>query len=172
MDSVATLLKNFNELAPQFYRLLNAAFYLIGAALALFTAFEIKAWQEGGGRVSFTAPLFTFLAACFFLFLPETVNTLSTTFFGSQTNILADRSDAHLSSAYMEPILRFVEIVGFVAVGRAWLILRDIGKGRANEGATGRVTWHAVGGVAAINITTLAPIIGNFAGVDLSWMVK
>jgi intracellular multiplication protein IcmC len=170
---LSTLLANFNDAVGGFYNLLNACFYLIGGIFALLTGWELKSVQDSRGQKTYTMVIVTFLTAVIFLYLPTALDVASTTLFNGMDRhnpLSTNLTDNGGFAAGAAAVMRFIEMVGLIAFGRGWFILRAVSQGRANEGGTGRAITHMVGGILAVNITTFGPMLGKFVGLDLSWI--
>jgi hypothetical protein len=171
VGDLGTLFTNFHAAIGPFYDLFRAVAWMIGVILAMLTAWEIKQVQDSRGQKTYTQAIFTFMAAVAFMYMPELTESFGYTAFGSTyRNPLAEDvlSDNGLSKV-AAPLVRFVELVGYIAFARGWLIFRAIGQGQAREGATGRAITHMVGGILAVNIVIFGPTLGEFAGLDLKW---
>lgn len=175
MGDMSVLITNFNESVGGFYQLLNSCFYLIGGIFAVKTGWEIKSVQESRGQHTYAMAIVTFLTAVIFLYLPTAIDAFSNSMFDGvegRVNPLAMGGDGTTAtfSAGIRAIVQFVELVGLIAFGRGWFIMRALSQGRSGEGAMGRGITHMVGGILAVNITTFAPMLAKFVGLPTNWM--
>lgn len=162
--NIGSMFAAFKDSAIQISILINVAAYIIGAYLIINSIFKfIKANQQGG---SFKGAIVTFLCGVALFAITGSISmALETMAFAQATGpgeaLLATGTDG-MSGAMQEAmtgVLTFMKMVGYLAFVRGWLLLVAAGNGK--DGTLGKGLIHIFGGVALINVTFTAKLVGN-----------
>lgn len=166
MDS--EIVKKLLALIPSLYLVFNAVVYIMGAILIYIAMLQARTVSLGRSQKTIAAPITTFCVGILLIYLPTTIGMMSGTLFGGGYSILA-YAPPPSNANFQQLLLRAVEVVGAVGLVKGLLTAKSVGDGNAREGGTGRALTFVLGGVAALNITTLAPMLAQLVGLDVKW---
>ena len=158
---IGTMFANFQGSAEAIIRLIKTSSYVIGLFLVAGSIFKFT--QLGQGQMTVKTPLMMFFSGIGIFALTGTVSIATQTLaMGNGPGSLLMPSAPGMNaaaSAAMLGVLTFIRMVGYLAFVRGFLMLNQHGQGK--EGTLGRGLTHIFGGVAAINVTITAKILGN-----------
>lgn len=155
--------------------------FMIGAT-TVFAVFLISAsifqWvkvMEEQSRTSIRVPASMFIIGVILFQIGNALKTIEDSFSMTANSLLTSSGGGAGGAGAIVAVLGFVQILGFIAFVRGWLVLHKFNTGDAKDGL-GRAATHIVGGAAAINIKwtigmlaeTFAPgMIGTLSGLGI-----
>lgn len=170
--NIGTMLANFTDSGKALIKLVQASAFVIGVYLLISSVFKMIAVSNGKAEIK--TPIVMFFCGIFLISLMSSFAVVSQTMgmpAGPGDVLMGAGTGGFkgMSAAAMTGILTFVQLLGFVAFVRGWLLLNTHGMGK--EGALGRGLTHLLGGVAAINIKLTAKILATtFAPQALAYI--
>jgi hypothetical protein len=171
MMSGATFAASFPEMVVSFsnsydgiWKFMLGATAVIGIFLVSSSIFAWTKTMEDSSRNSMKVPLSLFFSGIIIFQIGDALKTMEDTFGMSGRNILSSAAGGGQNgAAVILAVLGFVQIIGFIAFIRGFLILQKYSSGEARDGM-GRAITHIAGGVMAVNIKwTIAMLVQTFA---------
>lgn len=166
-ENLAQMAQNFEQSFPGIRKLIAGSFALLGLGMVVGSLFAFVRHSEGKGELRTAIALF-FVGIAFWQ-ANDMVNTLTATMFGGQgnTDLFAYQpggmSSGGALGGAMSAVLGFIQIVGYVAFGRGWILINRYAAGTLEDGL-GRGLTHLAGGVLAINVkVTVMALVNTFA---------
>ena len=154
--NIPDIIQHLNDQVPDFWRLATAVTFLMGLFFAFRAFFEFKVYGEMRVMMSSSTnvmkPLSTLIVAIMLLFWPDIVKNAMMTFF-QHSRPYAPTSQGFDPYSVFGMVGHIVQIVGFIAFIRGWVILARIAhQGGQQQGGIGKGITHIVGGIFAVNI--------------------
>ena len=165
-DLVAILTNVYNVL-DRFWFLLTAIVYFIGLVFAVRTLFLLKQYGELRGamasqRGSLRKPLVSLLIAVGLMYSPGLIQSIMTTVY-STPDIIYYQAEG--SPGMFDSVMgvggTFIQLIGYIAFVRGWVLLGRIGEEGAQPGALARALVHIIAGILAMNIFLTFTILKN-----------
>lgn len=159
---------NFSNSYAGIWKFMTGLVFVIGITLVCASIFGWVKVMEGKERVSLKAPASMFFIGILLIQAKDTIKMVEDSFGMQANNLLtaaggAGSGVAGWSAGAIAAVLGFVQILGFIAFARGWLILHKYNTGEARDGL-GRSATHIVGGVMALNIKwTVGMLASTFA---------
>lgn len=161
--NIASMFANFVGSLNQILDLVQYSGYLIGIFLVMGSVYKLAQLGQGQGQITIKTPLVMFFVGVAIFALTGSVAIMTQTMAmgAGPGELLAPATagmDATMAQA-LQGVLLFIRLVGYIAFIRGFLLLNQYGQGK--DGALGKGLIHIFGGIAAINITITAKILGN-----------
>jgi hypothetical protein len=171
---------NFSNSYAGIWKFMSYLVFSIGLGLVCGSIFSWVKVLEGQQRVSLRVPASMFFIGIILIQARDSIKMVEDSFGMQANNFLTAASGsgsgvAGWSAGAIAAVLGFVQILGFIAFARGWLILHKYNTGEARDGL-GRSATHIVGGVMALNIkwtvgmlaSTFAPgMVGTLSGFGI-----
>lgn len=160
--TLGTMFANFTESGKALIKLVQASAFVIGAYLLIGSVFKMLAVSNGKAEIK--TPITMFFCGIALLSVMSSFSVISQTMSmpSGPGDVLISASSGGFkaqTAAAMTGVLTFIQLLGYIAFIRGWLLLNSHGMGK--EGALSRGLTHLFGGVAAINIKITAKIIAT-----------
>ena len=149
-------------------------FSWIAAILLLVTGIIrlTKSAQEGPRGPGGLGTILTFIASGAFFSLADMMGVFSTSLFGNATmtahveldKTVVTAADALQIDPFIEALMTFITIVGFIAFIRGWFVLKAFGDGNSQVSIAQALTF-LIGGTLAINLGSLVNALEATVGV-------
>ena len=164
-----TILIHINHVLPSLWQLLTAATFLMGMAFAVRALFQFREAAEVHMQKSpvtnFQKPIISLIIAVMLLYWPSIYHASMETVFRTVSPIGYDPSSASKYTEVVRLAGNIIQIIGFVAFVRGWILLGRIGQQNAREGAFAKALAHIIGGIFAINIFATWEILQKTLGL-------
>jgi hypothetical protein len=180
-ETLPGMMVNFSSSYPGIWKLMYGATYLIGLLLVCSSIFSWVRVVDGRSQTKMAVPISQFIIGSALYQFSNAFKMVEDTFaMTHNANILnaagvSGSGMAGWSAGAIAAVLGFVQILGFIAFVRGWLLLHKYNTGEARDGL-GRGITHIVGGVLSVNVrftvetlaNTFAPgMVGTFRGIGL-----
>lgn len=168
--SIETILLGVKNFLVQFEKVIVALFYLIGIIFAVRTFMLLKQYGESrsmsGGQMTLRKPILTFIVAVVLLYAPGMIDAFIFTIYPAS---YYDYTITQGSSGEYDLIIfvasRIMQVIGYIAFLRGWILLVRIGEQGAPPGALAKSLLHIIAGVLAINIVGTFSLLGAIIGL-------
>jgi len=162
MATIGSMFANFAESARALIKLVQASAFVVGSYLLIGSVFKMLAVSNGKAEIK--TPITMFFCGIALLSIMSSFSVISETMSmpSGPGDVLISGGTGGFTAqtaAAMTGVLTFVQLLGYIAFVRGFLLLNSGGAGK--EGALGRGLTHLFGGVAAINIKLTAKIIAT-----------
>lgn len=138
--------------------------YLVGLFLMCASVFAWAKVMEGRSNVSLKVPISLFIVGTLIFQIKSALTVIEDTFSMTHDGVLGAAGGGGGGSAAgagaVAAIMGFVQILGFIAFVRGFLILHKYNTGEQRDGL-GRALTHIVGGAMAINIKWTAAMLAD-----------
>ncbi len=170
MDAL-TMLANLSRSFPALTLMATALCYVIGMGLAIRAIYYLKVYGElrtmMSTQSSLKVPMTYIVTSAVFLFLPTAFQTMTMTLFGTSSMLGWENANTSINPIVLKAIGGFVQLLGFVAFIRGWLILVANAQSPGGGGASfGKGLTHIIGGLLLVNIFGVANVIWNTFGLS------
>jgi len=155
---------------------ISAVCWLIGIVMAFNGIVRLtKVAQQGPKGPAGAGTIMTFIVAAILLSIGNIMNAVSVSVLGSQdftTNYqlvaipAALGSHGQMAQSAFQAALIFVQLVGWLAFARGWLLIRDIVDGTSKSSMLSGFT-HVVGGALAANIGLVLQALQATLGITI-----
>lgn len=167
---------SFSNSYAGIWKFMTGATTVIGVLLISGSIFAwVKTMEEQSRtRTSIKVPMSMFIIGIILFQIGDALKTVEDSFSMTANSLLTSSAGAGSAGAIVA-VLGFVQILGFIAFVRGWLVLHKFNTGDARDGL-GRAMTHIAGGAAAINIkwtigmlaATFAPdMVGTLSGLGM-----
>lgn len=167
---ITSILENVNRNLPAVWHLLTGGSVLLGFWFALRGMYQLRQYGELRTMMSVQTelkkPLLFLFIAVAMLYWPSLMHITMQTFFNNPNPIAYDGSD--LGNTYnraMGLVGNIIQIVGFLAFIRGWVLLTAYGEQSTGQPVLGKAITHIIGGVLALNIFETWQILKNTFGI-------
>ena len=167
-ETISEMFINFEQSYPALRALIGRAFQLIGVCLVAGSLLAFIRHNEGKGEIKTAIGMF-FIGVALFQ-VNGMVNSLTSTLYTGvgSTDIFSYSVGGMSSSAAfggaMSGVLGFIQIIGYIAFGRGWLLINQYTSRPQGGDGLGRGITHLLGGVMAINVkVTVMMLVSTFA---------
>jgi len=164
-----TILVHINQVLPSLWQLVTAATFLIGIVFAVRALFQFKEAGEVHMTKSpfsnFQKPIISLIIAVMLLYWPDIFHATMETVFKYPSPISYDPSQTSQYTDIIRLSGHIIQLVGFIAFVRGWIILGRVGQQNAREGAFAKALAHIIGGIFAINIFATWDILSKTLGL-------
>lgn len=138
--------------------------YLVGLFLMCASVFAWAKVMEGRSNVSLKVPISLFIVGTLVFQIKSALTVIEDTFSMTHDGVLGAAGGGGGGSAAgagaVAAIMGFVQILGFIAFVRGFLILHKYNTGEQRDGL-GRALTHIIGGAMAINIKWTAAMLAD-----------
>lgn len=161
---------NLSQSYPQLENLIKYTSYVLGVVFMVKGVYAFRIYGEMRNMMSqqhsIRGPLTFLMVGCALMFLPSMQNTLVTTVFGSpDISPFSYMTSQGWTEGMSTAIFGFVQIVGYIAFIRGWLIIAGTAQGHGQH-TVAKGLVHIFGGVLAINIIGTQQILWNTLGLS------
>lgn len=174
VPNLDTALNNLSNSFDSLLQLVGGASFVIGVflvvkGLMLYRSFGMHMASQG--KQEHAAALVAILVGAVLIYLPTTINTGLQTIFGTtSTNAAADMigySSIATTASWrklMNVLQNYIQLIGYIAFVRGWLILSKLGHAGGQPGNMGKGLTHIIAGIILVNIVASINILANTFG--------
>lgn len=164
------ILSRFEEHVEEFELLITSITYFVGLVFAVKSLFLLKQYGElrtSAGQASLRKPLVNFLIAVVLLYSPGVLHAFIRTIYADPSGSLVsyDKEPETEFEAVVVMSSRVIQLIGYIAFLRGWVLLARVGEQGAQPGALARSFMHIIGGVLAINIIGTFRVLNSILGL-------
>lgn len=169
------MLNNLTAAFTNVRQLILAISFVCGVTLLVrgVMMYRIFANQTFGSaqRGELAGPLVHMVIGAILMYYPSTVKTTLTTIFGTNTITPADEILAYESVQDSEKwarissvVVMYLQLIGYIAFIRGWIILSKMGHSGAQPGSIGKGLIHVIGGILLVNVVATFQILATTFG--------
>lgn len=161
IPDVLEILNNIQQTLKPFWGLITTLTFFLGILFAIRAMFLFKRYGEllGGmvsSRMSIRQPIINLVVAAVLLYWPGVLERMLTTLYADPDILKYEDAVTTTGSELFDKTLEvtggIVQLIGYIAFLRGWVLLVRVGEQSAQQGALARALLHIVGGLLAINI--------------------
>ncbi len=170
IPDVTSMLESLQTNFISLSQLVAALCYVFAGYFMLTALLKLKKYGEGismTAQKEFSGTLVSIVIGVAFLFIPSTLTTLLTTFYGTDTITAYTQldQDGVTWELAMQTIVMIVQFVGVVAVVRGLFHLHKATHGQSQQNGFAKGVVHLIGGVLAVNIVATKDILYSTLGL-------
>jgi intracellular multiplication protein IcmC len=149
--------------------------YIIGLLLFIKGFMDFRnATQAAGGRHEFGGSLMYFVSGIALIYFPSTLDSGLTTVFGNTSTTINAQTISYLSKGsssswpdLLKILLKYVQIIGYIAFIRGWMLIARSGQGQQQSGGHGssKGITHIIAGILLVNISGTIDILAQTFGL-------
>ena len=161
MDSIPSLetgAARVTQAARHVHLLFEYAGFVVGFLLVGIGGYRVYACARDSQRSPW-APLFYVVAGVGLVYVNRWYRSASLTFLGLDDTLLYAPATTDWSTLMMGACLAIVQLLGLLALLRAWWLLRLVGSGELGRFALARAAVFFVAGVLALNILQTVRVV-------------
>lgn len=147
---------NVRDLLPNIWTFITAFCFLTGMTFAFKAVFTFKEYGEMRVMMSthtdIRKPLVPLLVSIIFLYAPTVAEYMTYTVFKTGISPLDYAAEDKTFTDMIKIMGRIVQIVGFIAFIRGWMLLTRIAQQGGQAGIFPKALTHILGGLFALNI--------------------
>lgn len=163
-ENVQEMFITFSNSYSGIWKFMLGISYLVGLFLMCASVFAWAKVMEGRSNVSLKVPISLFIVGTLIFQIKSALTVIEDTFSMTHDGVLGAAGGGGGGSAAgagaVAAIMGFVQILGFIAFVRGFLILHKYNTGEQRDGL-GRALTHIVGGAMAINIKWTAAMLAD-----------
>lgn len=163
-ENVQEMFIAFSNSYSGIWKFMLGTSYLIGLFLMCASVFAWSKVMEGRSNMSLKVPISLFIVGTLIFQIKNALTVIEDTFSMAHDGVLGAAGGGGGGSAAgagaVAAIMGFVQILGFIAFVRGFLILHKYNTGEQRDGL-GRAITHIVGGAMAINIKWTAAMLAD-----------
>ena len=188
--SSADIMNNLSRFIPSLISLVMVFSYVSGMWMIFSSLLLFRKGAQGpmmGGQTDLKGPLTYLLVGSVLLYVASAYDIVSGSIFGDLVNSPFSNSQIDLSNAgigselfgygnsglgdqwgrFSNTLMMIVQFIGFISFIRGWFIIAKLGQsGGQQQASLGKGMTHIIGGVLAINMTTVVTILRYSAGIN------
>lgn len=178
MNSFTTVIDNlaqFTASGGPLWMLVDAFCYFMALVLGMTMIMQLKEAGEGGGRMTYRAPVFTFIAASMFAAVPSSIKTVAVSVYGASATTLPPLSSLKEgdSTANFRALMQFVSFMGYIFFVSGISVLKKAGQpDRYPQETPGKATVVLLSAMCAIYIDVTLAVIAKITGWDVSNYIR
>ncbi len=167
--NLITMLINLQQSLVAIWTFLAALCYVLGVWFVGIGIMRLKQYGQMTVMMSTSASLAPTIAyvtvGIGMLYLPTLLDTLNITLWNYDFSSITAYPATSSFSDVMIPLTALLQVLGFIAFIRGWVMLAKLGGHSAQPGTLGKGVMHMIGGVLAMNITgTITMLHTTFFG--------
>ena len=167
-----TMLENLSKTYPAFIALASAFCYVFGFLLAIRGIYYLKVYGELRTMMttqsSLKTPITYFLAAAALSFIPSAYHIFLFTAFHTTNPLAYDQVASTIDPRILKAIVGLVQLIGFFAFIRGWMILVAIAQQSSGQHTFGKAITHIIGGIFAMNVLGLSQMLWTTFGFNFN----
>lgn len=149
---------------------LNALCFVLGVVFIGVAIFKLKQYGQMTVMMSTHASLGPSLAYLIvgagLLYMPTLLDTMTVSLWGYGYDEIPGYTDQGGNYAdIMVPIVALIQVIGFIAFIRGWIMLARLGGGHSQPGTLGKGLIHMLGGLLAINVVGTIEMLRETIGL-------
>ena len=165
------MLQNLATNYPAFWALANITCWLLGIVLMIRAVYYLKLYGElrtmTASQTSLRTPATYLIGGSVFLFLPAAISVFNKTIFNQPSILGYNQISTGVNPVVMAAIGGLVQLIGFVAFIRGWMILvANSQQSGGQQHSFGKAITHIIGGFLLINVYAFASVIWNTFGLN------
>ena len=168
--TIITNLKDITDISGPLWLLVNAFCYLMALIFGFSALMQLKDASENAGRVTYKAPIFTFITAAMLAAVPETIKSVGDGIFGvwvANSPLSSVKTDTTVDT--FRAILQFISFMGYIFFVRGIFVLKQAGQPERYQSASvGKAVTILASGMCAIYIDITIQVVANTTGWDVS----
>jgi intracellular multiplication protein IcmC len=165
-NDLAGMIMTLGQSLPAVYYLVGAISYITGIILVAAALYRLRKTGDHQSHmvnpVGLGGPLANLLLAVGLIWWPTMLDTITTTFWGTNSPLGYTPPFANDYQGVWNVIVNIMKIVGLIAFIRGWYLLSRAGE-QGQQGMIGKGLTHIVGGIFAYHIEgTLSVLMHTF----------
>ncbi len=169
--TIDQLFASFETSSVAIMKLAGQISLIIGGFFVASSIF--KYIQHANGKGEFKPAIVSFIIGGAMLALSSSMDTISATMMMTSTApgdfVVSGVSGSGPNyAAAIKGVLVFIQMIGYIAFIRGWLLLNQLGANK--EGVLGRGLTHIFGGMAAININQAVAILAKTFNISVPFI--
>lgn len=163
-----SVLLNIHQNLPALWRFVTAGTYLLGIIFFVRAIYLFKEYGEASvsrQSADIRRPIIAGLIAVALLYWPSMYHTMMQTVFRADSPLSYPAATENQFHDLVVLAGDIIQLIGFIAFVRGWVLLDRIAKQGAQPGALGRALAHIIGGIFAINIFATWEVLRTTLGI-------
>jgi intracellular multiplication protein IcmC len=161
---VYSMLANLEKSLPGIQNVISYTAYFIGICLVMMSLYKLHHVADQRNMMSqqhsISGPIVTIIAGAFLIYLPSTIDTMTATFWGTDSPMAFDTTTGGQYDQMIGIVLKIVKIVGIIAFIRGWLMIAK-STDQGQQGGVGKGMTHIIGGLLAFHMEATLQVLQN-----------
>lgn len=174
MEDFSVMVNNIRALTDRsgpLWNLISYFCYFMAFVSGMTLVMQLKEVGEGGGRMTYRTPTFTFIAMAVFAAIPRSIKSVAVTVYGGAASDfpLTYATAQTQSNASLMALLQFVSLMGYVFFVSGIFTLKKAGQpDRYPQESVGKATVVLISAMCAIYIDLTLKLIASLTGWNIS----